>query len=173
MSQSADFALYAAAFAGAAIIPILVWNLWLAPYRLMRERLDKAIADGKLPSAHPPTQLTPAVIAQLDKTPVYKLGDAACLWVGLEPHNPIKDPRALARFHQLSGAARAGHLPGPDGLTAVAYALNARAWWPTHDHPVSAVALRRYAEHLGDVPAFLASVEVPESDAATASDEGA
>ena len=43
MSHLAGVFLYGAAFLGVAVIPVFLWNLWLAPYRLMGERLDEAI----------------------------------------------------------------------------------------------------------------------------------
>ncbi len=165
MNEATDIVLYVLAFGGAAVIPLFLWNLWLAPYRMMRERLDEVIADGALPPSRPTTPLTPSAIAHLDGTPVYKLGDAACLWVGLQPHKPITDSVALARFQQLSGAMAAGHLAGRYGVTPTLMAISGRSWWPEHDHAVSAVALRQYAGKLGEVPAFLESVQVPAPDA--------
>ena len=151
--------------AGLLLLVMLV-NAWLAPYRLMHERLDKAIADGALPSAHPITPLVPADIAHLNGTSTFKLGDAACLWVGLRPHDPIADPRAVATFTRLSGAVMEGRLPGSRGLAYMLSAVSGHPMWPSYEHPVSALDLRRYADRDGNVPPFLQSVSLPDDSAA-------
>ena len=165
VNEAADIVLYVLAAGGAAVIPVFLWNLWLAPYRLMHERLDKAIADGTLPSQDADASPDPANISAYANTTVYRLEDAACLWVGLEPHKPITDPAALAMRRQLGGAMAVGQLAGRYGLTPTLMSISGRSWWPEHDHAVSAVALRQYADALGDVPAFLESVQVPAPDA--------
>ena len=48
-----DVFLYAAASFGAVVILTFLWNLWLAPYRMLNERLDQAIADNQLPNEVP------------------------------------------------------------------------------------------------------------------------
>ena len=40
MLEAIDIALYIAAFLGAAIVPIFLWHLWLAPYKLLEEQID-------------------------------------------------------------------------------------------------------------------------------------
>lgn len=165
VNQAADIALYALAFSGAALIPVFLWNLWLAPYRSMNEQLEQALADAMRPSEGAERPPGPTDVSTYADTTVYRLGDAACLWVGVQPHAPISNSRAKAAFTRLSGAVQSGQLPGRGGWASAVFAFNGRTWWPDHDHPVSTVDLRRYAEQLDDVPAFLASVQIPKSDA--------
>ena len=44
MTEASDILLYGLAFFGVAFLPLFLWHLWLAPYRIMHERLDE-IAD--------------------------------------------------------------------------------------------------------------------------------
>ena len=48
-----DVLLYVAASFGAVVILTFLWHLWLAPYRILNERLDKAIADNKRSNDRP------------------------------------------------------------------------------------------------------------------------
>ena len=41
MTEASDIVLYTLAFAGVAFLPIFLWHLWLAPYKILNERLDK------------------------------------------------------------------------------------------------------------------------------------
>ena len=161
LNEAVDIALYALAFCGAAVIPVFLWNLWLAPYRMLNERLDEAT---KLQSDSATSRPGPVVVSAYDGTSTFKLGDAACIWVGVQPHCPIADQAAAAMFTKLSGAVMDGDLPRPAGLIYGLSALTGQPLWPRHTHPVSATALRRYAERIGDVPPFLASVQIPESE---------
>ena len=164
VNQAADIALYALAFGAAALIPVFLWNLWLAPYRSMNERFEQALADTMQPSEGAEGPPGSADVSDYADTTIYLLGDAACLWVGVQPHAPITDRRAKAAFTQLSGAVQAGQLPGRGGMASGVSALYGRNWWADRDHPVSAVDLRRYAEQLDRVPAFPASVQIPKSN---------
>ena len=169
MNEATDIVLYALAVCGAAVIPIFLWNLWLAPYRNMHERLDKAMTDNSVRGHHPVKTLREADIAHLQGTPIFKLGDAACYWVCVEPHNPVTAPTAKAMFERLSRAVVGRQLPIIGGEVAVT--LNALGgggkWWPSYDHQVSPVALRRYADNLGEVPTFLQAVSVPAAELPT------
>ena len=148
--------------AGLVLLALLV-NAWLVPYRLMHERLDEAIATNKLQSDPKASRPDPVDVLAYEGTTVFQLGDAACLWVGIEPHNPIIDPQALAAFKRLSGAVMYGHLPGSRGLTYMVSAVSGHPMWPSYEDPVSAVDLRRYADRGGNVPPFLASVQIPDT----------
>ena len=48
MTEASDIVLYTLAFAGVAFLPIFLWNLWLAPYKILNERLDKG-SDAQTP----------------------------------------------------------------------------------------------------------------------------
>lgn len=155
-----DISLYLSALVLAAL-SIYFFNLWLAPYRIIGERLDAAIRENKLPyPAH--SEATLVDISDWTDTDVFQLGDAACLWVGVCPHNPISNVKALATFKKLSGAIVAGNIQAaPSGLGGLSNLLNGEQWWPKHAHKVSAVSLRRYAESTGNVPEFLQNVTLP------------
>ena len=97
-------------------------------------------------------------------TKTFKLGDAACLWVGVRPHDPIEDDRAAGKIAQLSGAMMCGEIPynPAGGLRAITNLMEGkRRPWPEYSLPISAVALRKYADAVNDVPPFLQSIEVP------------
>ena len=46
MTEASDIVLYGLAFFGVAFLPLFLWHLWLAPYRVMNERLNE-IADRR------------------------------------------------------------------------------------------------------------------------------
>ena len=51
MTEASDIVLYGLAFFGVAFLPLFLWNLWLAPYRLMYERLGEAVDTKHAPQA--------------------------------------------------------------------------------------------------------------------------
>ena len=48
MTEASDIVLYTLAFAGVAFLPIFLWHLWLAPYKILNERRDK-VSDSQPP----------------------------------------------------------------------------------------------------------------------------
>ena len=48
MTEASDIVLYTLAFAGVAFLPIFLWHLWLAPHKILNERLDK-VSDAQTP----------------------------------------------------------------------------------------------------------------------------
>ena len=101
----------------------------------------------------------PNVDASLWKnTEAFQLGDAACLWVGVEPHDPITHVEARAKFDELRAAVMRLKIDShflsvmPDRR-----ASGEKNPWPEYDFYVTADALREYAESCGAVPPFLGS----------------
>ena len=134
------------------------WNLWLAPYRLLNEKMDqRSVRHPSSPDYRQPN------VKHWEGTKTFKLGDAACLWVGVRPHDPIEDDRAAGKLAQLSGAMMRGEIPynPAGGLRAITNLMEGKRPWPEYSHPISAVALRKYAGAVNDVPPFLQSIEVP------------
>ena len=158
LNEAVDIALYVLAFCGAAVIPVFLWNLWLAPYRMMHERLDAAIAENKIGS--------PRGVSDYAGTTDFRLGEAACLWVDVEPQNPITDPAALAAFRRLGQAVVDGQIQEGDDSARLLRLMTDETWWPSYEHRVSIVALCRYADQVGDAPAFLAWFRVDGDDPA-------
>ena len=132
-------------------------NLWLAPYRLINKKMDqRSVRHPLSPDYRQPN------VKHWEGTKTFKLGDAACLWVGVRPHSPIDDDRAEGKFALLSSAMISGEIPyRPGGLRALTNALEGKRPWPEYSYPVSAIYLRKYADRTNDVPTFLQSVEVP------------
>ena len=164
MTEFSDIAYYALVFVVIAVLPIFLWNLWLAPYSLLSDRLDELCKGGGLlvPTkrfSQPAGQLN---VNHWDGTKTLKLGDAACLWVNVRPYDPIDDDRAAGKFAQLSSTMMRGDIPyQPVGLRALTSFLEGMRPWPEYSYPVSAIALRKFADKINDVPKFLQSVEVP------------
>ncbi len=158
MTEASEIAFYALAFVGAAVLPLFLWNLWLAPYRILKEEIEK------IPKTRGPTvcaNLAPGGfhVEDWEGIRIFQLGDASCLWVGEIPHKPITNVRALAVFKRLSGAMMAGRIPyNRNSLAAI---LSGQGKWPSHSTTVAAISLRKYADEIGDVPKFLQSVVVP------------
>ena len=40
MTEASDIVLYTLAFAGVAFLPLFLWHLWLAPYKILNEKMD-------------------------------------------------------------------------------------------------------------------------------------
>ena len=160
MTEVSEIALYVLAFVAAAFLPTFVWNVWIAPYRLLKEQVDELHqAFGRSHRAVSPA--THFNVADWESVRVFQLGDAACLWVGVEPHSPISDPRASAMFKRLSGEIVEGRLQCSRGWAGLSNLMGGDPWWPKHQQHVSAIALRRYADAVGEAPTFLESVVVP------------
>ena len=128
----------------------------------MNDRLDNAIRSESLSHNAKFEEVSHVNVSYWNGTQVFQLGDAACLWVEVEPHNPITDVRAKAAFTRLSGAMKNGQLPyAPNAIAAFAGAVSGESQWPKHTQEISAISLRKYADQTGSVPLFLQSVEVP------------
>ena len=161
-NNAVDNVLYIVAFFLAAIIPTFLHYLWLAPFKVMNERLDNAIISESLSHNAKFKEVSHVDVSYWNGTQVFQLGDAACLWVEVEPHNPITDVRAKAAFTRLSGAMKNGQLPyAPNAIAAFAGAVSGESQWPKHTQDISAISLRKYADKTGSVPLFLQSVELP------------
>ena len=94
-----------------------------------------------------------------------KLSDAACLWVGFEPHDPIVDQRVHLMLHKLKEAAEDGDLvrrrsPLDQALDDAVRADGGRVTVSDRDE-VETIELARYADSTGQPrPEFLRNVEV-------------
>ena len=88
-----------------------------------------------------------------------QLGDAACLWVEVRPHEPMDNDKAFAVFKNLSSEMMAGRIPY--NRNSLANILSGQGKWPSYSTTVAAISLRKYADEVGEIPAFLRSVVVP------------
>ena len=149
----------------AALIPLVllfIWNLWLAPYRIMKDSLESAIAIGHLPAKSKPRKVDVSDYREYRNLLLY---EAACLWVGINPQHPVEGPGAELKLGQLKNAIRGGELKyvqknTPADLMAVFFGRTTEK--NTSDkQQVMSVELRRYAAMIGDVPEFLSHVQVP------------
>ena len=95
----------------------------------------------------------------------YLLYDGACLWVGVRPHHPVTHLKAEIKLGQLKSAIRGGQLQCQWRYTlgeALAFfAGQTIDRNPSDKQVVGRVALRRYADLIGDVPEFLRHVQAP------------
>lgn len=94
-----------------------------------------------------------------------KLSEAACLWVGIEPHDPIVNQRVRARLHRLREAVEDGELVRRRSQLAQALddAIQADGSGVTVSDrdEVETIELARYADSTGQPrPEFLRNVEV-------------
>ena len=161
MKEASDIALYVVAFFGVAFA-LFLWNLWLARYRLLSERIEGINSKSLQATASLRKRPREFNVKHWEDTKTFKLGDAACLWVNVRPHDPIEDDRAQGKFAQLRAAMMSGEIPyTPRGLRMLANLLVGNRLWLEYSHPVSAIALRKYADKTNDVPKFLQSVDVP------------
>ena len=92
------------------------------------------------------------------------LYEAACLWVEIEPHDPITDQGATAKLSFLKGAVRNDELicawrSSWTRIHDIVHGIKDKS--PTDHQEVSMVALRRYAEKIGNIPLFLRHVSLP------------
>ena len=161
MTEASDIALYIIAFIGAAFIPCLLWHLWLAPYRILNEKLEE-LGTGNVGGGVAPALPSKVDVLMWDGTPIFQLGDAACLWVEVEPHKPISNMAARAMFAKLSGAIIAGQLHfSKHPFRELSEIFNGLTSNLRYSDKVSAVGLKQYAQSIGDVPKFLESVKLP------------
>ena len=168
ISEVIDWGIPVAASIFFVLVPTFLWNLWLAPYRLMEKRLDSEINGIKTSMEFVPSD----DIKEPDKVDVsyyqnhenLSLYEAACLWVGIEPHHPIRDQKARAKLSHLKGAIRSHKLNCEWGNTFTRFVDNvngSQARTPSDNQQVSMVNLRQYAEMIDDIPLFLWNIKLP------------
>ena len=135
---------------------IFLYQLWCAPFKILRDRGDPIAM-----------QIVPE---KWKNVSAYTLDEAACLWAGAPPHSPIVNPDVRVAFYELRSSMVAGRLRYRTGVVAQTMK---RAFGetvvPKGDQALTAIDLRRYADSIGTVPAFLQCVEVliekkPESE---------
>lgn len=160
-----EMVLYVIGGTGLAFVLHFLWNLWLAPYRILEERLDNKLSvTEKSTSSNSPKEPQPANAALYQNHKTLSLYEAACLWVEIEPHYPIVDQRAGAKLSCLKGAVRNGELvcAWRSSWTHIVDTVQGiRDKTPTDSQEVAMVALRRYAEKIGSIPLFLRHVSLP------------
>ena len=162
----AEPALYALGGAALVFFPHILWNLWLAPYRIMEERLNSIQENKVFGGTSPqPEPIKLVDFADYKNHKNIELFGAACLWGGLEPHYPLRDSKTKAKLSQLKSVIRSGDLlcqwkSGWESFSEIAGGKPPKRS-PDDDQPVSMIALRKYADTIGDVPQFLQHVEVP------------
>ena len=162
-----DILVYGSAFVILAVVPTFLWNLFLAPSRLVEERLDKkinAIMNRTGPDSINPVEEPQEIdVSSYQKHKVLALYQAACLWYRIDPHCPIRDPNAKVMLSQLKSSIIVGDLPCRwGGLPRVLESLTGtEPKMPGDKQQVSMTALRRYADKIGDVPLFLLHIQLP------------
>ena len=163
MSEWILFVIYGLAPMGVLTILLFLWSFWLAPYRLMAERLDEAIDQKTVEGpSHVPEQ---AVLEDWRDVASFQLKEAACLWVGLEPHWPLETQKTRAALVQLTSAVKMETLVCPPyGFQSFVNLVYGRARWPSSIESVTAIDLARYAQSLDKIPEFLKHVEIPEPE---------
>ena len=163
------------------VLAVFLWNLWLAPYRIVMDRLS---------ALERPPQTPMGLIGNIPIGPLkfdaadYKeyqfptLSEAACLWVEVHPHHPVTDVKATIKLGELKGAIVQGRLKIPtdtplNALNRLSEALSGdySKRVVNDNQRVGLVALRRYADRIGSVPKFLQDVEVPVEPTATKADK--
>ena len=134
----------------ATFLILFVYNLCLAPLRIAREEL-----------ARQPTPSRKADILLYQGLGRYRLDEAACLWCGIEPEDPVTESRAKARLARLKHDYIDGKIRiyEDDGMNAASVLLGKFVGAsPPNSQRATAISLRQYAERIGDVPEFLQSV---------------
>ena len=163
MNEAINIILYIVAFIVTAIVPTYLWNLWLAPYRSMEERLEEATVLNSM-TPDEVTILDALRMEDWEKVEVLPLHQAACLWVNIEPHYPIRDLRARTALAQLKGAIKKGKLyceTNKLGLL-VHVLVGSNIPWVQDDEAVTRIDLTKYAHHFTQsIPDFLKTVELP------------
>ena len=103
-------------------------NLWLAPYRMLNEKVDKLTKSSGITIHRSPAQ--GINVKNWEGMSEFQLGDAACLWVGIQPYNPIESEDALAMFKHLGSAVMSGQLKCDAGLAGKLNILAGKHGWP-------------------------------------------
>ena len=136
---------------------IFLYNFWLAPFKILKERGDAAESS--------------IVPDDWKNVRSYTLDEAANLWAGLQPHQP-KNTEATAAFFRLRGDMLSGALRHQTGIAKTMNKILGEVELPKGTQVITANNLRRYADSIGDVPAFLEAVVVPVEPIETDSTEG-
>ena len=141
--------------AGVFGLVLFVFNLWLAPYRLLKERVEEISSDKGIPK--PPGKADPKHWKGVE---IFKLKDAACLWVGVEPHWPLYTRQAMGMYAELEGAFQSGKLPRQLNFgeqLSLAFSAERPNLWVKPDQPVHRDSLIKYVRSKGkSLPRFLA-----------------
>lgn len=116
-----------------------------------------------------PDQPTRADVKQWSSVKRLRLSEAACLWVGIEPHEQITDQRVRWALHRLREAIEDDELVrrrSPSELDVAEMIRSAGYTEGVSDNvQVDVVELARYADSTGQPrPAFLRDVDVPVDD---------
>ena len=147
MSELNIFALYVFAPLGILTSIVFLWSLWLAPYRIIDEKLDRIErSSGQLgaPSLGFNTGLTDP--ARWKHTRSLKLYQVAEISGGISPHGPSEGSNDLARavYSELFAALQAGELKGSHGSDSI------------HLHTrIKREDLQKYFSRRKDCPEFL------------------
>lgn len=146
-----------------------LWNLWLAPYRAMEERLNEIEENkGSGGNSLQPEPIKLTDFADYINHKNIELFGAACLWIGLEPHYPLRNSKAKAKLSLLKSAIRSGDLSCQwkgrwENWNEITSGKAPRRS-PNDDQPVSMIALRKYADTIRNVPPFLEHISVPRNE---------
>ena len=155
MDELRILALYTFGPIGMVVPVVFLWNLWLAPYRLLKKRVEEIASDKGI--AKPPEKADPKHWQTVE---LFELSAAACLWVGVEPHWPLYTPEAKGAYAELSGAFLLDKLPRQlnfgEQLSQV-FSNDKTNLWVKPDQPVRRDSLIEYVRSTGkSLPEFLA-----------------
>ena len=112
MQEVSLMLLYTVAPVGAFAILVFLWNLWIAPYRIMDEKLD-LIAEHRQPGQASIGRAVPASWKHVKKLELYQVAEISG---GISPHALSKgsNDRARAVYSELLAALQGGELKGSD-----------------------------------------------------------
>ena len=100
ISEMMDIVMYGVVFLCLAIVPTSLWNLWLS--RLMEKRLENEINAIRNSTMFAPSddieEPQKVDVSDYQNHGNLLLYEAACLWVEIEPHHPIRDQKARAKL---------------------------------------------------------------------------
>ena len=135
-----------------AMVLLLLWNLWLAPHRLIEERMLEWIRKSTRPSIPVQDSALEAVPETADPAawkhvPEFQIWEVADICGGISPTDPDEreNDASRAMFTQLTRAVKAGILRPIDDPWV--HSVRFRR--------VKREELKRYFTDLGDVPEFL------------------
>lgn len=147
----------------AVLLSIFFLQLWLAPYRLLRDEIgvtnDLRDSDSEIGIGRAPVDSS-----EYARYPDFRLWEAASLWVNTRPQNPVETPSAEAKLGQLQSAIRCGQLQanwGNNFIALIEQVNGVRRTNPPTNQRVSAIELKRYAIAIDEDPEFLRHVDPP------------
>ena len=146
-SEAVILILFTIAPFGAAAIVVFLWNLWLAPYKIIHDKLDRIEKFGSQPGeATLGLNTTPANPSIWKHAQELKLFQIAELSGGLSPHGPSEGSNDIARavYSELFAALEAGTLKG-----------SSIPGFPTLYTRVKRKDLQKYFSGRDDCPEFL------------------